>query len=303
MPRSLIQLSLWLSLGLLVGRAYSESPIPSAPRTIMTWVPPYSITQCRARLNKDVDGIGPKDALTHLALQFWNPTPEGGVVKTAQFGEIGDATIIEFRDWARQHGIRTMLCVYNGVGKWDWMLAHAAFANHREPFIGALIAEMERLDLDGIDIDLEGTGEFESSKEPYVAFIRSLGERLHAKQKQLTVDTFAYKWNAPNQTWWADLFPHVDGLNSMGYEEIGVDAPAWRSYTAQKAAAGEQAPHLILGVSAAKSDWQGHTVEEHMQWIFADSSVGVAFWDATFIAPYWSTSESWKGLKKMRAGR
>jgi hypothetical protein len=299
---SIFAAGLWWCASLFTAAAQADPPAPAASRTIMTWVPPYSIDKCRARLKTDIDGFGPKDALTHLALQFWIPTREGGVEKTSQYGAISDATIVEFRDWARRHGIRTLLCVYNHVGAWDWTIAQAGFEAHPEKFVDALVAEMKRLDLDGIDIDLEGNGKFEASKEPYIAFIRSLGRRLHEEHKQLTVDSFPDKWNAPNQSWWADLFPHVDGLNTMGYKYIGVNASEWRSYSAQKAAAGSHASRLLLGVPGADSEWQGNAVGEHMNWIFHDPDVGVGIWDATFSAPYWSTPEPWKGLAKMRGG-
>lgn len=281
--------------------AHAETP---SPRMVMTWVPPYAIDKCRARLNEDVSGVGPKDVLTHLALQFWIPTRTGGLEKTPRYGAISDATIIEFRDWAHHHGIHTMLCVYNSVDSWDWTLAQSGFAEHPKEFAGALIAETQRLGLDGVDIDLEsGSGEFESSKEPFVAFIRELASRLHDLHKQLTVDSFAYKWNAPNQTWWADLFPLVDGVNSMGYERIGANATEWRAYAAQKAAAGPNAAKLLIGIPGAKPDWLGNTVAEHMDWIARDTSVGVAIWDARFGAPYWQTAAAWQLLAKMRAGR
>lgn len=285
---------------LLCALARAESP---APRVVMTWVPPYAIDKCRERLHEDIEGLGPKDALSHLALQFWIPTRAGGIEKTPRYGAISDATIIEFRDWAHQHGIRAMLCVYNSVEGWDWTLAEAGFAEHREEFIKALLAETERLGLDGVDIDLEGDTKSETPKEPYLAFIRELSPRLHALKKQLTVDSFAYKWGAPNQTWWADLFPLVDGLNSMGYERIGATAPEWRAYAAQKAAAGDNAAKLLIGVSGAKPDWLGNTVAEHMDWLAKDGTVGITIWDARFSAPYWQTADAWKLLVKLRNGR
>ena len=283
---------------LLIAMAHAETP---PPRMVMTWVPPYAIDKCRARLHEDVEGLGPKDALTHLALQFWIPTREGGVEKTPRYGAINDSTIIEFRDWAHQHGIHAMLCVYNSVNSWDWSLAQAGFAEHRTEFVRALVAETERLGLDGIDIDLEGSGDFETSKEPFLAFIRELAPRLHELHKQLTVDSFAYKWNAPNQTWWPELFPLVDGVNTMGYERIGATATEWRAYAAQKTAAGANASKLLLGVPGAKPDWLGNTAAEHMDWIAKDNSVGVAIWDARFGAPYWQTPEAWRILARMRA--
>jgi hypothetical protein len=268
---------------------------------VMTWVPPYAIDKCRARLHEDSAGLGPKDALTHLALQFWIPTREGGLEKTPKYGAIPDATVMELRDWAHQHGIRALLCVYNSVESWDWTLAQAGFGDHRDAFVRALVAETERLGLDGIDIDLEsGTGEHESSKEPYVAFIRDLASRLHALHQQLTIDSFAYKWNAPNQTWWPDLFPLVDGINSMGYERIGSHAEDWRAYAAQKTAAGADAAKLLIGFPGAKPDWLGNTTAEHLDWIAHDDRVGIAVWDARFTAPYWQTPDAWKVLTQIR---
>jgi len=266
---------------------------------IMTWVPPYAIEKCRARLEENFDNVGPKDGLTHLALQFWVPTRSGGVEKTPKFGEISDATILHFRDWAHAHRIRVMLCVYNGVDSWDWSLAQAGFADHREKFVGGLVAEMQRLDLDGIDVDLEGNGQFESSKGAFVDFVRELSGKLRALGKQLTVDSFSYQWNAPNQNWWPELFPLVDGLNTMGYDEIGVNAEDWRAYAAQKAAAGANASKLMIGFPGDKTDWHGHTVAEHLAWIVRDPEVGVAIWDAQFGAPYWRASVPWKALAGM----
>lgn len=277
---------------------HAESP---SARIVMTWIPPYDVAKCRARLQQDVDGLGPKDAFTHLGLQFWVPTREGGVEKAPRY-KTSDATIAEIRDWAHQNHIRLMLCVYNYVDKWDWPLAQAAFAEHREEFAQALVAEMERLGLDGIDIDLEGNGDFRTSKEPYLAFIRDLSTRVHALHKQVTVDSFADTWNAPNRTWWPELFPLVDAVNSMGYEYIGVHATEWRAYAAQKAAAGDNAAKLLIGMPGAKDQWQGNTAAEHMEWILNDGQVGISIWDASFSAPYWHTPEAWKGLARMRAG-
>jgi hypothetical protein len=99
---------------------------PPTKRLVMTWVPPYAAAKCQARLNESFDGAGMKDGLTHLALQFWAPTITGGVERTAKYGVISDATASAFRDWAHAHGVRVMLCVFNGVDAWDWPLAQAA---------------------------------------------------------------------------------------------------------------------------------------------------------------------------------
>ena len=279
----------------------ATNSFPEYRRPVMTWVPPYAIAQCQARLAASFDGVGMKDALTHLGLQFWKPTTNGGLARAGRSNEVSDAAIAELRDWGHSNGVRVLLCVYNAVaGKWDWTLARAGFTENPDKFLNALLTEVDRLRLDGVDIDLEGNGLQEADKEAYVGFIRKLSEALHAKGKHLTVDTFAYKWNAPNQTWWNDLLPHVDALTTMGYQEIGVNAPEWRSYAAQKAAAGEHATKLMIGLPSGRDAWHGNNVTEHLQWLKADGRVGVSFWDAQVRSAAWQKPEVWKALGEIR---
>jgi hypothetical protein len=272
-------------------------------RPVMTWVPPYAVSRCNTRLTESFGGVGMKDVLTHLGLQFWRPTRDGGLVRAGPTNEVSDAVITGLRDWGRTNGVRVLLCVYNHVQSWDWTLARAGFAEHPDRFIAALIAGMDRLQLDGVDVDLEGNGSFDADKEAFVAFIRQLSAQLHAKGKHLTVDTFSYQWNAPNQTWWKDLLPHVDALTTMGYAEIGANAPEWRSYASQKTAAGEQASKLMIGLPSGRNEWRGNDVMEHLQWLKDDGRVGLSFWDAQVRADAWRKAEVWNVLKDIREGR
>jgi hypothetical protein len=271
-------------------------------RPVMTWVPPYAVGKAKAQLVSD---LGMHDALTHLGLQFWVPTKDGGVER-APFEENSDAAVAELRDWGHAHGIRVLLTIYNaGSGKWDWPLAKAAFADHPETFAKALVAEMERLGLDGVDVDLEGNGEFpDSDRVAFVAFMKQLSRELRARGKHLTVDTFAYEWHAPNQRWWPDLFPLVDGITSMGYQEIGRTAePAtqpWRAYPAQRDAAGAHKHKLMLGLPASRDQWRGHTLAEHLAWIREDGTTGLSFWDAQIRGKQWQTPETWKTIVEIR---
>ena len=270
---------------------------PAYERPVMTWVPPYAVAASKARLEQSFRGVGMKDVLTHLGLQFWKPTKDGGLAFAGRTNDVNDRAITALRDWGHTNGVRVLLCVYNAVdGKWDWPLARAGFAEYPEKFIGALMAEVERLQLDGVDVDLEGNGSLDADREPYLIFIRKLSERLRAAGKHLTVDTFSYQWNAPNQKWWPELFPYVDALTTMGYEEIGAAAPEWRGYAAQKAAAGEHASKLMIGLPSGRNEWRGNSVQEHLQWLKADGGVGVSFWDAQVKGSAWHTPEVWKTL-------
>jgi hypothetical protein len=276
---------------------------PEYERLVMTWVPPYAVEKSKVRLLESFDGAGMKSALTHLGLQFWLPTHEGGIARAGRTNETSDIAITEIRDWGRTNGVRVLLCVYNHVKSWDWTLARDAFAGNSDRFIGALLGEVDRLQLDGVDVDLEGNGSFDADKEAFVVFIRRLSVQLHAKGKHLTVDTFSYKWNAPNQTWWNELLPHVDGLTTMGYEEIGAHALEWRSYVSQKAAAGEHALKLMIGLPSGRNEWRGNSLTEHLYWLKADGGVGVSFWDAQLKGDAWRKAETWKLLAEIRGGR
>lgn len=275
----------------------NEVQFATFQRPVMTWVPAYARAKSLERLNEQYGSAGMSNALTHLALQFWEPTTNGAVRIRAKYSPISDEDIFIFRDWAHARGIRVMLCVFNGM---DWPLARMAFADHGSEFAAALASEVSRLGLDGIDLDLEGEGKFDTDKPAFVEFVSELGERLRAQGQQLTVATFANIWHAPNQTWWADLFPHVDGLSSMGYESIGADAEGWRSYAAQKAAAGVHAHNFMLGLPSFRGVWQNRPLNEHLSWIQKDKTVGVAIWDAQLRDPAWREEEIWKVLGEIR---
>ena len=282
-----------------------KSPIEvrKGQRLVMTWVPPYGVAKAKARLNESFDGAGMKDGLTHLALQFWAPTKTGGVERVKKYAETGDAAIAELRDWGHAHGVRVMLCVYNGVQSWDWPLARAAFAEHSKDFADALVSEADRLGLDGVDVDLEGNGSLEADKDAFVRFVRDLSIRLRAKGKHLTVDSFSYIWNAPNQGWWQDLLPLVDGLTSMGYAELGARAPAWRAYRAQQEAAGADAAKLMIGMPTSRDRWQGDPALDQLRWVSEQGKVGVALWDAQLRGAAWRTRDAWTLLKQIRGPR
>ena len=289
-----------LFLLLMSGVLHAEKTSPD--HRVMTWVPPYAINECQKRLNQSFKDVGMKNGLTHLALQFWNPTETGGLELVARFQKIDDPKIAGFRKWGKTHGVRVMLCVYNGTSAgWDWNLATSAFETHRAKFVDSIINEVLRLKLDGVDIDFEGKGKLDESKQAFLQFIKALSDRLHAEGKELTVNSFAYKWHAPNQTWWSELLPHVDGLQVMGYAETGAGATEWRSYESLKAAAGKYPSKLLIGMPSHVAEWQGKSAKQHLEWIVADGSVGMALWDAQLKSTLWRKSEVWKTIAKIQS--
>ncbi|MDA8823701.1 glycoside hydrolase family 18 protein [Opitutales bacterium] len=269
----------------------------------MTWVPSYAREICRDRLDESFGEVGLKNGLTHMGLQFWRPTEEGRIGLVDDFKPIYDSTIINFRKWGQTHGIKVLLCIYNGTRDgWNWNLAKNAFETHRKQFIKTLVSETVRLNLDGVDIDFEGKGKLDGDTEVFVSFIKELSSALKAKGKELTVDSFAYKWNAPNQGWWKLLLPYVDALHVMGYSETGSKSTSWRSYDFLKAAAGKYSSKLLIGVPSHASNWEKASVQEHLEWIVTDPSVGLAIWDAQLKDSKWRTQEIWQTISRIRQG-
>ena len=163
-------------------------------------------------------------------------------------------------------------------------------------------SETIRLQLDGVDIDFEGKGTQDSDKQPFLEFIRGLSIALKVKGKELTVDSFAYKWNAPNQGWWKMMLPHIDALHVMGYSETGWKSAGWKSYDSLKAAAGKFSSKLLIGVPSHTSNWEKSSVGQHLEWIAKDSSVGLAIWDAQLKDHKWRSQETWKMISRIRHG-
>ena len=300
---------LGLALALVTPATALEKPAatPLPPRLVMSWVPAYGIATSDARLRALYGGFGPRNALNHLGLQFWGPTTAGGVNRVTRYGTISNATIQKFVALGHANGIKVMLCVFNGENGWNWSLAKAAFATHQAAFISALIGQMQARGLDGIDVDLEGpAGNFEADKPAYVAFIKELARRVHLLGKQVTLDSFHYIYNAPNQNWWATLLPLVDGLTSMGYEDLARNAPeVYFRYLSQKTKAGALSRKLMIGMPSYLSSWKGNTALQQAQWFMlpAAGRVGIGIWDAQDNDPVpsaWRSAAVWKAIRAVR---
>jgi hypothetical protein len=181
-------------------------------------------------------------------------------------------------------------------------LAKQAFKDHQTDFINALINEMQARNLDGIDVDLEGNDQYEADKGAFVAFVKELARRAHLLNKIVTVDSFPWKWNAPNWNWWPALFPLVDGITSMGYAELGKNASSWQKYLVQKNRAGRYSAKLQIGVPADETTWLGNTTLQQLQWFRTAEAgrVGISIWDAQFPAASWKSAPVWQVLKTVR---
>ncbi|MGM0444086.1 MAG: glycoside hydrolase family 18 protein, partial [Fibrobacterota bacterium] len=296
-----------LSLVLLM----SMTQLTSA-RTVLTWVPPYNMQACETMLATDFGGVTMTDGLTHVALQFWGPDTSDGSIRyvTHEWQTPTDADVQRIRDNMQSAGVKAMLCVYNNNGTWNWDLVEPILTDpaKRSNFVASLTAEMVRLNLDGVEVDLEyphGTTANYNQSEFYT-FIEELTDSVQAHGGEVTVATFAADWSEPKQSWWNDLISRgVAGVTSMGYEEIGMSAAGWAAYSSQTAAINEPGK-LMLGMPTyAGGSWQGNTTYEQVSWA-VDNGVGIGIWDASLAdgagnaEPSWRTAEIWNKIAEIK---
>jgi hypothetical protein len=272
---------------------------------VMTWVPPYqpALSKSWANLNADFGGVGMKDGLTHLALQFWLPGDSGKVVKDQKYEieDISDSVIANFVEWGDSNDVKTLLCVYNNDGKWNWNLAKSGFKTHKDSFIVNLIGEMTRHNLDGIELDLEGQGvTSKSDRAAFMIFVKELSVKLREMGKDITIATYASEWHTPGANMWTELAPLVDAITTMGYHEIGRNAGGYLSYEVQKKWIKVEQEKLLMGMPGWKGAWLGNKVTEQLDWVIEDGQVGVAIWDAAMGNGNWKTEAAWLRIQAIK---
>ncbi len=293
---------------------------------VMGWVPAYGIEASLKALSA-TPAIG--QAMTRLGLQFWNPGVDGKGVVFAPVDATGrpvtPADVKKLQAWARGHNVQPLLTVYNNsqvINRWDWPLARRAFAEHPDEFGAALVAAVEKWDLDGVDLDLEGEGDFTADRPAYAAFVHQLAAALKAKGKILTVDSFHSPCdNAPNMRWWSDWAGDVATIHSMGYEDLYEGSKAtfkpegkpvceggamlfrysWQLEWGMKA--GYRRDQIVMGMPTWVDTWGsgglGPTVADHLREVRA-LGAGVGLWDMQLAAPGWTKPATWDAVQALR---
>jgi chitinase len=170
------------------------------------------------------------DRYTQLDLAFVNPTPTGEVVGLASLacapaGEgtmVSDAQLQAFVDSTHRSGTKVVASLGGAVippcgGDWAKLLQPPM----RATLVSNLIAMVDRYNLDGLDIDIEGELMMRIDKEGnYTPFVRDLSDALHARSKMLTAATGSY----PGGMVPAASLPYFDLIGIMSYDAVG---PTW----------------------------------------------------------------------------
>lgn len=211
----------------LIGFALVLSPEPAkaAPRkpVMVGYIAAFKgidMTIARVRL----------DDYTHFNIAFANPDATGAFARdgklTCMPGPFGAATTVaNLRAKVQQlgaKGAKILVSIGGGVipgcsGDWRALLA----PDRRDATVAALVALSDTLELDGIDVDLEGELLTAIDRAgDYTPFIAALSRELKARGKLLTCATASYDGGMIP----VSSIPYFDLVNVMSYDAIG---PSW----------------------------------------------------------------------------
>jgi hypothetical protein len=293
----------------------------SFSRNVMTWIPVYGTGNCKALLNDPDKSVWLKNGLTHIGLQFWVPGDNGKVVFVTDYKFTYKASTIsqdvtDFAKWGNDNNVKVMLCLFNmREGDFDWTYTKKVIHDYPNETVASIMTIINNYNLDGVDIDFEGIGDFISDKPAYVHFLDTLGKALHASGKELSADIFSTPcYNSPNPSWESAMAPHVDFMNIMGYSDTHENDNTLFPYCPQTPSENNSYPfrysyienYLTVkqGVASSKlnyglpgwaAEWGGQCAHENITDILDISSAGgIAIWDLQLNGGgFWKEAVTW----------
>lgn len=317
-----------LQLFIFSGYAFS---CQVSSQEIVTWVSPYYINDSKIVLEASFGGIPVKSTISRLGLQFWNISSEGSV----SLLHSTDADVQWFADWGKQNNIKILLTVVNdgsvenGYPGFDWTLVRdACYGTRGDTLIANLLAEVDKYDLAGIDLDLEGEdgqgSPFTNDDNiKYAVFVNKLCDSLHAGDRICTIDSYpGNEWGAPKPDWWSSWKDRIDAIHTMGYTSSYWSCPTERSYQGQQnlaISAGIEPQKLLIGMPMWVNNWAGSNSNtgtsniENLNYILncLQYQTGIALWDihtpvdvikGTSIHP-WTADTVWRLIKAIHDGQ
>jgi Glycosyl hydrolases family 18 len=288
--------------------------------TVMSWVPAYGIKDSIEALRTDLgQGRTVAQSLSRLALQFWIPI-DGALALDRR---VSEADVRRLTAVAKQNKLQVLLCVSNaytdvGGSGFSWDRARMAFADNRAAFVQQIVDETEKFGLDGVELDIESErdGLSDQDRAAYRAFVGALAEQLHSRGRIITLSSFPGRWFGPNNSWWSDWAAVVDGVQSMGYSEVGKNGDQnWDSYQRQVSLwiqAGGDPKKFLNGVSVYFKEWKGASTRENLDFLFGVAEAtgsGVAIWELYRKAhpqdldPGWDSPPLWILIEKIKSAR
>lgn len=184
------------------------APAASQPRRVVGYLPTYrSLSPARLDFG----------TLTHLCVAFANPAPDG----TSDFDEGVRASIQPLVDAAHASGVQVLASIAGGTDTGGGAVAAEIVPEKRDAYIASLLDLLDRYQLDGIDVDIEG----EHVTDTYEPFVVALRAALPAG-KLLTTAVATNNGAAFS----AASLAEYDFINLMAYDACGwSDVPCEHS--------------------------------------------------------------------------
>jgi chitinase len=205
------------------GTALSDTGMDAGATTPTHWVMAYYPGYLRGSLPVDQIDF---TSMTHLAVG--RATPQAGGELDTSFDITASAGPTFARDLAdRAHAAgRHPILMLGGAGEHAGWVS-AASAATRAHFVDTILATMDDLHFDGVDVDWEP---LDTADEPdFTALVHAL--RVARPSIIITVPIGWLNANFPDvSTVWATVAPDVDQLNIMSYGMAGADSAGWSGW-------------------------------------------------------------------------
>jgi spore germination protein YaaH len=268
MRKILLAIFVALLLGAGQARAATEQRLQ-----VSAWLPTsWDGPSARASLDAHLDWLG-------AVSPFWYGVREDGTL-VAWAGARDRALVRE----ARAAGVRVLPTISN---QYQQQVLHAILndADRARAHRQAIVAEVQRYDYDGIDIDYENLAA--ADKALFSQWVEALAQALHARGKLLAVTvqpkTFAAEgWDGPGAQDYGRLAAAADELRLMTYGWcwasgcVGSSAPGpiapihWMQRVVTFAKSRAPANKLVLGVHLYGYDWS-ETAGRALVWTQAEA--------------------------------
>jgi spore germination protein YaaH len=249
----LIALLMATILALAVER-WETTRLPPAPRhfQVSAWVPYWDGARVRTAFAAHVANL---DEVNF----FWYEVQPDGSLRAFPGAE--DAALLAV---ARTQGLRVLPTVMNDF---DGPRVAAILADEktRTAHVSEVVALVERMDYDGVDVDYEALPA--EARDDFSAFIEALADALHARGKLLSVAVHPKiddkgTWDGPHAQDWARLGAAADAFKVLTYgyhwgaSSPGPIAPlAWVNDVLTYAKQAVPAGKICIGLPFYGYDW------------------------------------------------
>jgi chitinase len=162
--------------------------------------------------------------LTHVIFSFAHPTKDGRLLLNGATAINHLRTMVQK---AHQHRIKAMLAVggwhhIQGGESYEYFKTAISQPASRTRLVNELVGMADREKLDGIDIDFEHPRS-EADAQNLAAFTKALSEKLHAKDKELSIAVYSKIHSATGTevtsvVFKPSMFKDVDHVNIMAYD-------------------------------------------------------------------------------------